>query len=96
MRQIAFVAVVLIAALAIGPIHADYVRVIKDPSECEQQSDSCQSCEKKRCNRCKRCRPCYVRSCNPYKRSCVDDDYDEPAASWPAYWDQPLMEELSR
>lgn len=93
MRQIAFVAVFFITVFAVGSIHADYVRVIKDPSECEEQNNSCQSCTKKRC---KRCRPCYVRSCNPYKRSCVDDDYDEPAASWPAYWDQPLMEELSR
>lgn len=73
---------------AVFPAQADVVRVIKDPSECGEEYKKCANCGNRYRHRCY--------ECNPYKRSCVDDEDVEPLNTWPSYWDQPLQEELSR
>lgn len=74
-----------------SPLSANTIQIIHDPGECAD-TETC-NCPCHRCCWNYRCHRC---ECNPYKRSCVDDEDIEPVPSWPAYWDQPLQEELSR
>ncbi len=79
---------IFVFVAAFSSVQADTVRILKDPSECEdgENGNACRKCG---------CRY-YWCECNPYKRSVVDNDDIDPVPSWPAYWDQPLQEELTR